>query len=609
MCAHQSAEPRSAGSRSVGSRSAAVLTWLGGGDWRELTERHERSNHAIVGVVVLADAALVWLVAALALAGSTHVPMPAILAITLLFAVLIGAVTRAIASGPTRGRRAVAARAAVAVAVGVIVGELAALVVLSGSIDRRLDEQAAGNADSAPAVVQASTDLNQARAARVALDAAVEQARGHRDQALVVARCEYNPTPACPQTQITGVPGAGPETRTADELLADAQRELDDALAARDQQAPGLDAQIAASEQTVALARQAATAHADRGLGARWIAMYDRTFADAGVLLLQLVTIAFFTLLGLLPLILKLWRGDTTHDRSAAARAERDRAELAARAERDRAELAARAERDRAELEADTAIAVKRAQVRAAAETLWAEQQLANARLAVAAQTEIDGAQHRRRVVEAQRDEDMYLPIAAEAEAAAEAASRAAVQLPASAPRAGDEEPDNLPVAARCRRPGSQAEPADRPREGGPALVPSIPDVARAAARWVRPLVPSFVARAIDTTSQPLRAARHVFEEVEEITFTLKRTHKVTVHSEENTDLSEENTDRSRQPGSVATETAPAFPAPAGAVDVRRMGSPPPPSELAGRAGRPELTERDAPRELPHGQRQLPPAE
>ena len=587
MCAHQSAEPRSAGSRSVGSRSAAVLTWLGGGDWRELTERHERSNHAIVGVVVLADAALVWLVAALALAGSTHVPMPAILAITLLFAVLIGAVTRAIASGPTRGRRAVAARAAVAVAVGVIVGELAALVVLSGSIDRRLDEQAAGNADSAPAVVQASTDLNQARAARVALDAAVEQARGHRDQALVVARCEYNPTPACPQTQITGVPGAGPETRTADELLADAQRELDDALAARDQQAPGLDAQIAASEQTVALARQAATAHADRGLGARWIAMYDRTFADAGVLLLQLVTIAFFTLLGLLPLILKLWRGDTTHDRSAAARAERDRAEL----------------------EADTAIAVKRAQVRAAAETLWAEQQLANARLAVAAQTEIDGAQHRRRVVEAQRDEDMYLPIAAEAEAAAEAASRAAVQLPASAPRAGDEEPDNLPVAARCRRPGSQAEPADRPREGGSALVPSIPDVARAAARWVRPLVPSFVARAIDTTSQPLRAARHVFEEVEEITFTLKRTHKVTVHSEENTDLSEENTDRSRQPGSVATETAPAFPAPAGAVDVRRMGSPPPPSELAGRAGRPELTERDAPRELPHGQRQLPPAE
>ncbi|MBV8348252.1 MAG: DUF4407 domain-containing protein, partial [Mycolicibacterium sp.] len=361
MYTRESAEPRSVRSRTAGSRTAAVLTWLGGGDWRELTERHERSSHAIAGVVVLADAALVWLVAALALAGSTHVPRPAILAVALLFAVLIGAVTRAVASGPARGRCAVAARAAVAVAVGVIVGELAALVILSASIDRRLDGQAAGTADSAPAVVQASTGLNQARAARAALDAAVEQARGHRDQALVVARCEYNPTPACPQTQITGVPGAGPETRTADELLADSQRELDDALAARDQQAPGLDAQITAGEQTVALARQAAMAQADRGLGARWIAMYDRTFADAGVLVLQVVTIAFFALLSLLPLILRLWRGDTTHDRGAAARAERDRAETAARTARDQAEL-----------EADTAIAVKRAQVRAAAETLWA---------------------------------------------------------------------------------------------------------------------------------------------------------------------------------------------------------------------------------------------
>ncbi|MBV8349118.1 MAG: DUF4407 domain-containing protein, partial [Mycolicibacterium sp.] len=234
---------------------------------------------------------------------------------------------------------------------------------------------------------------------------------------------------------------------------------------------------------------------------------------------------------------------------------------------------------------------------------LWAEQQLAAARLAVAAQTEIDRAQHRRRVVEAQRDEDMYLPIAAEAEAAARAAAEAEAEGAslAAVQRAGDEEPENLPVAAQWNGPGSGAEPADRSREGGPALVASIPDVAKAAARWVRPLVPSFVARAIDTTTQPLRAARHVFEEVEEITFTLKRTHKVTVHSEE-------STDRSRQPGSVATD--PDHPArPGETSDVRRMGSPPPPSELAGRAGRPKLTGHDAPRELPHGQRQLPPAE
>ena len=114
----------------------------------------------------------------------------------------------------------------------------------------------------------------------------------------------------------------------------------------------------------------------DHGLGARWAAMNDHTFASPGAMLLRLVTIAFFALLILLPLILKLWRGQTSEDRGAAARAEVERAEL----------------------EADTAIAVKRAEVRAAVETMWAEQQLASARLAVEAQTEIDREQQRRRV-------------------------------------------------------------------------------------------------------------------------------------------------------------------------------------------------------------------
>ncbi len=120
----------------------------------------------------------------------------------------------------------------------------------------------------------------------------------------------------------------------------------------------------------------------------------------------------------LLPLILRLWRGETTHERHAAAREHRDRAEV----------------------KADTAIVVKRAEVREAAEFMWAEQQLANARLAVEAQTEIDRAQHRRRVAEAlepplrasservsaANDDNIYLPIAAEAEAA----SKAAMQVP-----------------------------------------------------------------------------------------------------------------------------------------------------------------------------------
>src|SRR5262249_25378367 len=141
--------------------------------------------------------------------------------------------------------------AAVAIVVGVVVGELAAVVLFSGPIDRILDERAAGTADAAPAVTQASAELDRARQARTALDTAVNDASRQRDEALVVARCEFNPPPACPQTHITGVPGTGAETLTANDFLADSQLQLDNAVADRDRNAPGLDAEIAARGQAV----------------------------------------------------------------------------------------------------------------------------------------------------------------------------------------------------------------------------------------------------------------------------------------------------------------------------------------------------------------------
>lgn len=524
MGAHEVVEPRN-----LGSRVEAGLTWLGGGHWGELGERHEQSTHAIAGVVVLVDAVLAWLVAAAAVAGSVRGPVLAVVALSLLFGLLVAAITRSIASGPPLGRRGILARGAVAVAVGFVVGEFAALAAFSGPIDARLDERAARNADSMPAVVQASTTLQQARTARIALDEAVDKARTHRDEALEIARCEYNPTPACPQTRITGVPGVGPETRTANELLADSQRELDNAVASRQNRAFALDSQIASNSSELAQARRDAIASADRGLGARWVAMQELTMASVGALLLRILIMGFFALMSLLPLILRSWRGETTQDRRAAARAERDRAEL----------------------EADTAIAVKRAEVRAAAETMWAEQQLAHARLAVEAQTEIDRAQQRRRVIEAieapaaPTNDDIFLPIAAEAEAA----SRAATQL-----SAGDET-----VAAETEHLPATVEPRELP--GGPAI-PSLPDVTKAAARWVRPLVPTFVARAINTTTQPLRSARQVFEEVEEITFSFKRTRKVTVSAEETGVRSPEShaPNKYRRSDSVALPENPSLP-------------------------------------------------
>nr|WP_090339695.1 DUF4407 domain-containing protein [Mycolicibacterium malmesburyense]CRL68178.1 putative integral membrane protein [Mycolicibacterium malmesburyense] len=576
MGVHRSPEVEPAASPIVGG-----LIWLGGGEQRGVAARHERSTLVSAGVVVLVTALLAWLVAAAALAQSTAWPLAAVIAVTSPFGLLVAALSRALASGAVRGAGLVG-RAAVAVAVGLVVGELAAVVVFSGSVDRLSDQRAAQAAESTPVVTQAAADLGQSRAARRELDAAVERAVQRRQDALVVARCEFNPRPECPQTVITGVPGAGPENRTANDFLADAQGSLDAALADRDLRAPALDAQITDAEQALAEARQAATADADRGLGARWVAMNDHTLANPGAVVLRLVVDGFFVLLSLLPLILRRWRGETFEDRG----------------------IAADVTRDRAELEADTAVAVKRAEVRAAIDTLWAEQQLASARMAVEAQLEIDREQQRRRVMEAieasvparaervSEPEEVFLPIAAEAERA----SLGAAEVP--------EDPaatENLPAPVEE---GRSVEPA---AEAGRPLIPGIPDVTRAAVRWIRPLVPPVIVNAIDTTTKPLRSARQILEETEEIHFSMRRTRKVTTHVEESeADAGErvsDTTDTARRGATVRDDERrrdyDQIGAGAGHTPMA-MTSSEDCAELAGSGSR-ELSERRGPRELPPG--------
>src|ERR1700734_817964 len=81
-------------------------------------------------------------------------------------------------------------------------------------------------------------------------------------------------------------------------------------------------------------------------------------------------------------------------------------------------------------------------------------------------------------------------------------------------------------------RPSGPGGEVESPAQRTPPLTPSIPDATKPAAGWIRPLVPPFVARVIDNTTQPLRTVRQVFEEVEEIAFSLKRTRKGTFDSE-----------------------------------------------------------------------------
>ncbi|WP_225730419.1 MULTISPECIES: DUF4407 domain-containing protein [unclassified Nocardia] len=482
-----------------------VLAWLGGSATparsAELGERHERAGYAVTGAVVLLSGVVADIVTGLVL-GSADAPLFA----NLLAALLVGAlgcfVGRALATarpGRMPDRFGMAARIGVAVVLGCCVAELAAVLAFGGSIDRTIAEKAQRSADSVPAVAAANAELDRAVADRAALDRAIAKARNDTEDALVIARCEVNPTPECPPTKITHVPGRGPESQTANDMLDDARKQL----AIEQAKVDPLDQRIAADEKALAAARSAAVTTADRGLGARWAAMNDYTTHNGSALALRVLGATVFTLLALLPLILRWWRGETFLDRR----------------------LAARIVEDRAEREADAAIAIKRAEARAAAETLRADQELTATRLAVEAQTAIDREQQRTRIVAA---------IGGLQIGVAEPPRR---ELPAAEETREGHMTPNLPAPVTgAALTEASAHPAPEiPKRGGGLELPIIGTVpfTDTAARLIRPLVPSFVANAIDTATHPLRTARQAFEEVEEITFTLRRTRKVTVDAQD----------------------------------------------------------------------------
>ncbi|MFD6155538.1 DUF4407 domain-containing protein [Nocardia sp. NPDC060256] len=480
-----------------------LFTWLGGGQDSEVAYRHERTGYAMTGAAVLLFAIVSGLITALALASTGTWAVLAIILVALLVAVLAGAIARALATARPAGgpdRLGLLARVGVAVLAGGLIAELAAIVVFGGSVDRTLDERAQRSVASAPQVVSAQADLDKARADRTALDQSIAKAQADVDRSLVIARCELSPSPDCPQLQITRVPGRGPEAQTANDMLDDARKQLATAQGRVD----ALDTRLADAEKAVATAESTAFTGADRGLGARWQAMNDYTTHHAGAMPLRILTIIALIALALLPLVLRWWRGQTSFDRRAAFLNVQNQAEH----------------------EADAAIAVKRAETRVAAEALLAEQQLTAARLAAEADTAIDRERQRTRIVAAigglrigiteppRRPELPAAPADDRKDSSVSAEGFVTPNLPA-------------PVTARALAPA--------PKTGGGLALPLIGTVpfTDTAARLIRPLVPSFVANAIDNATHPLRTARQAFEEVEEITFTLKRTRKVTIDTQD----------------------------------------------------------------------------
>ncbi|MGN7780803.1 DUF4407 domain-containing protein [Mycolicibacterium sp. 22603] len=472
--------------------------------------RGEKIGEPLIGVVAA-------LVSGLALSSATTWPPIAVNAAAMAFGAVFWVLVWAVTQG---AMIAFGARLAVAVAAGLLLGELAAVAVFGGQIDEVL------TARDSPAAATATAALDQARAERAGLDEAVAQANRNRDEALIVARCEVNPSAACPQIRITGVPGSGPEARTADAFLDDAQRRLDAAVADRDARAAVLDDEMRLREQALAQARQDTLTG---GLGVRWQAMNTYVLDHPGSLILRLLVVGFFTVLTVLPLLLKRWRGATAVEADSAA---------------------------------DAAIAVHRAQVRAQVDQMWAEQELNSARMAIAAQNEIDAERQRRRVAQA-----------CAAEPAAALVPEAVV-----AERVGHAE---LPA------------PAQRSAELAPQRgVPVVGDVTNAAARLIRPFVPPIVAGAVDNVSRNVartvaKPLRQVFTETEEFHFTLRRTHRVTVESDGDPEGAE-------QPRQVTSDRD--------WVDASRPRSESRHTVILGEAGEPaELTSDTGKRQLPPG--------
>ncbi|WP_067648640.1 DUF4407 domain-containing protein [Nocardia harenae] len=463
-----------------------LFTRLGGAPADAPALPHERSGYVTTGAAVLGFA----LVAGGVTAAATIPALPLAGAIVAsaaatVFAALVGRTGATARPGRMPDPLGTAGRALLAVLTGVVVAELAATVLFAGAVDRTLDDRAHAAAEAGPAVTAARAELELARAERTALDAAIATARADIDTALVTARCEFNPGPGCPDTRITGVPGDGPEARTANELLADARARL----ATAEQRAPALDQRVRTAEQE--LGATAAATGTDRGLGARWSAMNE-----SAALLPRLLGLLVFVALALLPLLLRRWRGDTTFDRRIAA------------------DLV----RDRAEREADAAIAVQRARTRTETERVRAEQELTAAELVAEADTAIDRERQRTRVIAAIGGLEIGITEPSPQEAGAELALPGNPEGPAALPAARTVEP---------------VRATDLPARVDPDAVrlPVLGTVpfSGTAVRLFRPFVPGVVADAIGTAAQPLRIAVRALEEREEITFTVRRTRTVRV--------------------------------------------------------------------------------
>uniref|UniRef100_UPI0024553652 DUF4407 domain-containing protein n=2 Tax=Nocardia TaxID=1817 RepID=UPI0024553652 len=495
--------------------AARALIRLGGGQPDLVAEAHERSGYALTGTAVLVSAlvagglaaaacAPVWSAPVAAAAGAGVAAVAGVIARVL--AVLPGTFSPGTAAPGTAQRvLGLLGRMLLALLPGLFLGEAATLVATAPAIDRLLDEKAHAAASSAPEVTAATAVLERARAEQAALRATIGRGAEEVERALVTARCEFNPTPACPPTRITGVPGDGPEHRTARAMLDEARARL----AADRDRAPALDQRVTEADSALARAYATAERSGDRGLGARWAAMHEHTTSAAPgpAMTTRLAALLAGLLLALLPLLARRRLGVTSQDRHAAARAAMDAAER----------------------DAETAVAIQLARMRAAAARSRAEpvvdtRRPAAARRAAALPTGSSGSATW--AVDAVPFDPEYAAARTAVTDDPGKAYEATPVVETTEPVVGTGDRVVEPFGGRRHTRVIAAfggleigiteavRPAEHGRPPRQAPAPSL--------SWLAPLLPGFVLAAVDSATRPLLSARRAVDAVEELTFTVR---------------------------------------------------------------------------------------
>ncbi|SER98142.1 DUF4407 domain-containing protein [Lentzea albida] len=325
------------------------FAWLGGASWRGITSRHDRSSYQLSGFFVLLNGFIAWGLFSLAAVGMGVAPsFAAALPYTFAWGLFVALFDRAISArtvDPSQGKGVTTTgyvvRGLVACMLGFIIAEAGAMAFFRDDIERTMRDTISRQVQDSAVGVLGTQDAPTARAA------ALDEMRGQRDklqndltaaeakaaEAGRIAVCEREPD-GCDDLvragKVTGKRGEGDKTRLRDAEKAAAEAERDKARQEWETKGKPLDPKISELEKKLAEEVGVVTtaAQASQGMPARWRAMLDFTRKDPAAAFLHLLIVVFCVLLDLVPLLLKIWRGQTGYDMNVVASRNLTRARL-----------------------------------------------------------------------------------------------------------------------------------------------------------------------------------------------------------------------------------------------------------------------------------------